>query len=256
MTIPFGWVEMGNQAQLTWIANYLARKSISGSLPLFLMQKLNQQRPPHVASVLREVPNNADFRELSGKMRNAWRVDQYRKKYGNPVSLPMSKVTRKKLNTLAKARGQNQENTLIQIITDAMDDQKRDTAKTKELQLKFREEQKKERHKANQIEQAYKCTLDELLNTLAEEIHGRCCLEVHLSELDSSSINSNERRQAYLDLVEKRVAELESVFTKLKSWRISVGPSLNERIREKLRLDDSVRNIEADEAIKELMKYL
>ena len=42
MTLPFGWIEKGNQAQLTWIATYLARKSISGSLPALLMQDLNQ----------------------------------------------------------------------------------------------------------------------------------------------------------------------------------------------------------------------
>lgn len=256
MTLPFGWIEKGNQAQLTWIATYLARKSISGSLPALLMQDLNQYGSHRTAGVLKDYTNNADFRELSGKMRNAWRVDQYRKKYGNPVSLPMSKVTRKKLNTLAKARGQNQENTLIQIITEAMDYQKLVTAQTKEVQIKLREEQKKERHKANQVEQAYKYTVNALLNTLAEEIHGRCCLEVRFSELDNSSIDSNESRQAYLDLVEKRVSELEPVFTELKFWRISIGPSLNERIREKLRLDDSVKNIEADESLDELMKHL
>lgn len=243
MTPPFGWIEMSNQAQLEWIAAYLARQSLSGSLPDSLIQYLNHYSSQQMINTLSEAPNNAEFRELSRKMKGAWTTRQNRKKHGNPVSLQMPEGTMKQLKALAKKRKQSQVQTLSQIINDAMNGQQYITAQIKSERESFREKLDKQQQKSQKIEQAYNEIVDSLLNALAEDIDQRCCLETVLEELKHTSLEI-KNKQKYLDLTKNRVSELESISTKMQVQKIWIVPSLNERIQEKIKMRDFVVDIE------------
>lgn len=253
---PFGWIEISNKAQLKWIGAYLTRQSLNDSELFSSVQNHNAFGHPEMAKSLKAFPNEAKYREASRLMKNAWLMSQRRKKHGNPVSLPMSKETRKKLNTLAKARNQNQENTLIQIITDAINEQNRLTKQAGELAgmsksqsiNKQEDDQGKAQH-----------AIDKLLDALAVEISHRCHFESGLRDSECAPLDSEERKKyqrsrlensnwgeessmpdseekkAYHHLVDKRVAEMHSVSQSISacyphSWII--GPTLKERMEE------------------------
>lgn len=243
MTPPFGWIEMSNQAQLEWITAYLARQSLSGSLPDSLMQDLKQYGFQQTVNKLNGVPNNAEFRELSRKMKGAWKTRQNRKKHGNPVSLQMPESTMKQLKALAKKRKQSQVQTLSQIINNAMDGQQHITAQVQGERESFREKLNTQQQKSQKLEQAYNEIVDSLLNALAENIDHRCGLETVLEELEHTSLEINDK-QKYLNLTKKRVSELESISTKMRAQKIWSTPSLNERLQKKIKMRDFVVDID------------
>jgi len=255
MKIPFSWIEQGNTDQLEWASKYLARKEVDSSLPGWLRQHLKQDGGPLTATMLKSVPKTADFRELSEMMKGAWKTRQNRKKYGNPVSLQMPKATQEQLKSLAKKHKQSQAKTLSQIISEASDNQKLATAQSREEQKKFRGQLDKQQKQAQQIEQVYQDVVNSLLDALAEEVNYRCRLEAFVGEWEDSPLGSKDK-QKYLSLVEKRVLEVEPVFTKLKMRRINIDPSLSERIQAKSSLDDSVKNIEVKDALADAWEHM
>ncbi|QNU63676.1 hypothetical protein [Vreelandella titanicae] len=205
MTPPFGWIEMSNHAQLEWIAAYLARQSLGGSLPDLLMQNLNQYGSQQVVNMLGEAPNNAEFRELSGKMKGAWKTRQNRKKYGNPVSLQMPKASMKQLKALAKKRKQSQVQTLSQIISKAADDQTGRLWQREKEQELLPISQRSDDHYEPLL---YSSVESKLLDFLADEIDSRCTLEVRRVNTPGLSMSGTSKK-AYLDLVERRLQEIE-----------------------------------------------
>jgi nitrogen fixation/metabolism regulation signal transduction histidine kinase len=68
-----------------------------------------------------------------------------------------------------------------------------------------------------------------LLDTLAEELHQRCCLEALVGEWADSSLD-DESVDTYLALVAKRVAEVEAAQPKLKLVRPG-GSTLSQRMQ-------------------------
>ncbi|PKH59404.1 MULTISPECIES: hypothetical protein [unclassified Halomonas] len=231
MTQPFDWINKSNNDQLAWIASYMGRKAIAGSSLFTLVKNHNQFGYQEMAKSLNLLPDNAEYREASRQMKSAWQTRQHRKKHGNPVSLQMPKESLKKLNALAKNHGQSQGNTLSQIINDAINDQKRDTAQARGDREKLRAQLNKQHEKAQQIEHDYMTVVNSLMNTLAEELSYRCRLEAFVGGWDDSPLESNDK-QTYHDLVEKRVSHAELNTSKLKSLNCYAFPTLRMRMRE------------------------
>lgn len=223
MTPPFGWIEMSNQAQLEWIATYLARKSISGSLPGSLVQNLNQYGSQQTINMLSEGPNNSEFRELSGKMKGAWKTRQNRKKHGNPVSLQMSKATQKQLKSLAKKRKQSQAETLSKIIND--------TSSEKSPLLVVRSNNSSELLPNQQSVHLYPSDMDSLLDALLDEISHRCSLKVR--ENGGDPMVNSDLRKNHQNMVKERVSELVSKITLLQSPEEQANGLLIERALKK-----------------------
>jgi vacuolar-type H+-ATPase subunit I/STV1 len=180
--------------------------------------------------MLHSVPNDADFRELSEMMKGAWKTRQNRKKHGNPVSLQMPKGTLRQLKNLAKQNGQSQVETLSQIISNASYDQKLEKEKIKKERESFSIKLEEQQKNAKQAELVYKGVVERLLDALSEEISHRCCFEALMGELGSSSMDS-EVKNEYRHSVEKRLAELESDLTELKTLQHYAGTSLRERMK-------------------------
>lgn len=222
MTLPFSWIEMSNQAQLEWIAAYLARQSLSGSLPGSLMQNLNHYGSQQMINMLNEAPNNAEFRELSRKMKGAWTTRQNRKKHGNPVSLQMPKATQKQLKSLAKKRKQSQSETLSQIINDASDEKSR---------LVEQRNNASELLQNEQYVYLYPSDVDSLLDALLDEISHRCSLKVRENGGDPN-VDFGLRR-IYFDLVRERFSELASKVSALQSPDGQASSPLLERALQK-----------------------
>lgn len=234
MAQPFDWIETKNFDQLAWIDAYVARRASTGGMPDSLLQSLSSNRHLTVVEKLKAPNENAEIREVSRQMKGAWQTHLYRKKNGNPVSLQMPNDTLKKLNALAKKHGQTQRDTLSQIITDAMNDQRLATAQGSKERESLKAKLKKQQETSQQVEQIYKSIVNRLLNDLAEEIDHRCRFEAIVGALDRTSLE-NSSKDEYHVIVEKRVVELESNLEKLKMRRDVVGPSLRERMQEKAR---------------------
>lgn len=231
MTQPFDWINKSNSDQLAWIASYMGRKANAGSFLFLKVKNHNQFGYQEMAESLNLLPDKAEYREASRQMRSAWQTRQHRKKHGNPVSIQMPKESLRKLNALAKNRGQSQGNTLSKIINNAIDDQKRDTAQAKEDREKLRKQLNEQHEKAQQIEQDHETVVNSLLNILAEEISYHCRLEAFVGEWDDSELGNNDK-QTYLDLVEKRISQIEMTTTKLKSLNCYTFSKLRMRMRE------------------------
>ncbi|UXZ53987.1 hypothetical protein LOS15_14400 [Halomonas sp. 7T] len=229
MTRPFEWVDVGDLEQFNWIANYLVRKSTAGLLPSALTTTLNQYGVQQTVYMLGDVLDTAVFRELSRRMQANWNVRKHRKKHGNPVSIQMSKEAQRQLKALAKKSGQSQVETLGQVISNAVHEQKQDTEKYKKEKESFLLKLEKQKKEANQIKSVLSKAVEDLQKALSEEIDHRCRYEALVGKLDNAVIDS-EAIKAYCDSVTKRVAEVELELGKLQLMRMRVGPSLNERM--------------------------
>ncbi|ASK21099.1 hypothetical protein [Halomonas sp. N3-2A] len=237
MTRPFDWVDRGDYEQFNWIANYLARKQTAGLLPNSLTVTLNKFGPPQTVNMLGSFPDTAVFRELSRRMQATWNVRKHRKKHGNPVSIQMSKEAQRQLKTLAKKSGQSQVETLGQIISNAVHEQKQDTEKYKKEKESFLLKLDKQKKEALQTKYVLSEAVEALQKALSEEIDHRCRYEALVGKLDNAVIGS-EAIEAYCDSVTKRVAEVELELGILKIMRARVGPSLNERMQEFIRFHE------------------
>ncbi|MBR2514562.1 MAG: hypothetical protein IKE45_11235 [Halomonas sp.] len=241
MTQPFDWINKSNDDQLAWITSYMSRKATAGSSLFTLVKNHTQFGYQEMAKSLNLLPDNAEYREASRQMRSAWQTRQHRKKHGNPVSIQMPKESLRKLNALAKNRGQSQGNTLSKIINNAIDDQKRDTAQAKEDREKLRKQLNEQHEKAQQIEQDHETVVNSLLNILAEEISYHCRLEAFVGEWDDSELGNNDK-QTYLDLVEKRISQIEMTTTKLKSLNCCAFSKLRMQMREQAIIKGTVES--------------
>ncbi|MGQ7262923.1 hypothetical protein [Vreelandella sp. V005] len=205
MTSPFGWIEMSNQAQLEWIGEHLKRKSLTSSALFFSVKHHAEHGYREMAKSLKALPDEAEYREASRQMKGAWYTRQYRKKHGNPVSLQMPAVSMKQLKALANKRKQSQVQTLSQIISGAGDEQK----KIEGQEVRKQEPFSGTGEDAQQREQPlYPGVESKLLDFLADEIDRRCSLEVFKKNTLYPS-TSSELDKTYLDLVERRLLELE-----------------------------------------------
>ncbi|HDZ46412.1 hypothetical protein LCGC14_0087160 [marine sediment metagenome] len=237
MARPFKWIDVEDPEQFNWIANYLVRQSTAGLLPNALTTALNRYSVEETVYRLEEMLDTAVFRELSRRMQATWNVRQHRKKHGNPVSIQMSKEAQKQLKALAKKSGQTQVETLGQIISNAVHEQKQDMEKYKKEKESFFLRIEKHRRATQQVKYVYGGVVESLLKSLAEEINHRCRYEALVGKLDDAAIE-NEAIEAYCDSVTKRVAEVERELSKLKLMRARVGPSLNERMQEFIRFHE------------------
>lgn len=237
MTRPFDWVDMGDDEQFNWIASYLARKQIAGVLPDSLSVTLSKFGAYQTVNMRGNFPDTAVFRELSRRMQTTWNVRQHRKKHGNPVSIQMSKEAQKQLKALAKKSGKSQVDTLGQIISNAIHEQKQDTEKYKKEKESFLLKLEKQKKEAQQVMYVLRGAVENLLKALAEEIDCRCRYEALVGKLDGEAIDS-EAIKAYLVSVAARVEEVEPELGKLKIMRLRVGPLLNERMQEFIRFHE------------------
>ncbi|MFS8173555.1 hypothetical protein [Vreelandella titanicae] len=222
MKTPFSWIDQGNADQSEWASRYLARKEISGSLPVWLMQHLKHNGYQHTVNMLNSVPNDADFRELSEMMKGAWKTRQNRKKHGNPMSLQMPKATRKQLKSLAKKRKQSLSETLSQIISNASDEKSR---------LVEQGNNGNEMLSNEQCAHVYQSDVDSLLDALLDEISHRCSLKVRENGGDPN-VDFNLRKKHH-DMVRERVSELASKVSALQSPEGQACPTLLERALQK-----------------------
>ena len=234
MIRPFEWVDVRDPEQFNWIANYLARKQVAGVLPDSLNATLNQFGAPQTVNMLGSFPGTAVFRELSRRMQANWNVRKHRKKHGNPVSIQMSKEAQRQLKALAKKSGQSQVETLGQVISNAVHEQKQDTEKYKKEKESFLLKLDKQKKEALQTKYVLSEAVEALQKALSEEIDHRCRYEALVGKLDNAVIDS-EAIEAYCDSVTKRVAEVELELGKLQLMRMRVGPSLNERMQKIIR---------------------
>ncbi|TMU20376.1 hypothetical protein E0L35_16265 [Halomonas sp. ATBC28] len=231
MARPFDWIETKNHDQLAWIDAYVARRASTGGMPVSLIQSLSSHSHGTVVEKLKAPNEDAEIREVSRQMKGAWQTHLYRKKHGNPVSLQMPNDTLKKLNALAKKRGQTQGDTLSQIITDAMNDQKFATAQgSKEREL-LKAKLKKQQETAHQAEQFYKDVVNRLRDALPVEIRQRFCFEAIVGEL-SSSLMVHVDKKKNNDSVEKGVSALEPVAPKTKVESSNIGATLEKLMQE------------------------
>lgn len=238
MAHPFDWIDTDNVDQLKWIGDYLRRrKSTDSSLYLIADHTYGYNS---MANALKSLPNDAKNRELSRQTKGALQTHEYRKKNGNPISLLMPNGTLKKLNALAKKRGQTQGNTLFQIITNASDDQKLAATQAREDRKKFTAQLKRQREATQDIEHTYQNVINRLLSALSEEVSHRCQLEAIIGELDNSQMDSEEA-EAYHYLVERRISELDSSLMDLKLISAKVRP-LNEWMQEQAKLIGLVKD--------------
>lgn len=237
MSRPFEWVDVMEPEQFNWIADYLTRKAIVDLLPYELGKNLQQFGPQATISILSSFPDTAVYRELSRRMQANWNVRKHRKKHGNPVSIQMSKEAQRHLKALAKKGGQSQVETLGQVISNAVHEQKQDTEKYKKEKESFSLRMEKQQRASQQIKYVYGKAVESLLKSLAEEIDHRCRYEALVGKLDDAVIDS-AAIEAYCDSVTKRVAEVELGLGILKIMRARVGPSLNERMQEFIRFQE------------------
>lgn len=255
MVLPFEWIDTNNHHQLVWIAAYIERKKFIGSHFFSSWIYDNPSDYSLMVNRLKSLPNEAESRELSRLMRGAWQTDLYRKSRGKQVSFQLPHETLKQLNTLSKKRGQTKVHTLSQIISEAANYQMHATEQVKKECESFHIKLKEQQDSALRVEQAYQSIMNSLLDKLAEDISNRCRLEAFVGGVEETPLESKDL-QTYRNLVEKRVSEVEPLFTDLKSQRIDMGPSLNERIKAKLRFDDSVKQSEDNETLNEMVKIL
>lgn len=235
MKQPFEWVDLEDQEQFDWIEDYLLRKSLKGSLPVFLESYIEDFGVEKTIYKLKEVRNSPLFREASNQMKNAWSVRQHRKKYGSPRSIKMSKEVQKKLKDLAEVNGLSQVELLDQIIINAGGVKKKDTKKyIKEIEGDSPRAGRRLQENQN-IRYIYGGAIESLLKFLSEEINHRCKCEVQLAR-EYRKVTDTDALKTYCDAVERRVLEVETKLEKLKLMRAQVGPSLNERMQEYIRL--------------------
>lgn len=255
MVLPFEWIDTNNHHQLVWIAAYIERKKFIGSHFFSSWIYDNPSDYSLMVNRLKSLPNEAESRELSRLMRGAWQTDLYRKSRGKQVSFQLPHDTLKQLNTLSKKRGQTKVHTLSQIISEAANYQKHATEQVKKERESFHIKIKEQQDSALRVEQAYQGIVNSLMDMLAEDISHRCRLEAFVGGGEDAPLES-KGKQTYRNLIEKRVSEMEPVFADMKSQRIDMGPSLNERIQAKLRLDDSEKDIEAEESLAAIAKLI
>lgn len=237
MSRPFDWVDVDDPEQFNWIENYLVRRSTAGLLPSYLATTLTEYGVHQTVYMLGGVLDTAVFRELSRRMQATWNVRKHRKKHGNPVSIQMSKEAQRQLKTLAKKSGQSQVETLGQIISNAVHEQKQDTEKYKKEKESFLLKLEKQKNEAQQVIYVLRGAVENLLKALAEEIDYRCRYEALVGKLDGEAIDS-EAIKAYIVSVAARVEEVEPKLGKLKIMRLRVGPLLNERMQEFIRFHE------------------
>lgn len=219
------WLNPDDHEQLAWAGRYLARKGY----PSFFPSNGHPLDGVAFIKAMERYEQDRAFRYSVDRMRAAWRQKQYRTRNGQQVAFQLPNRVRSDLARLAKARRLTKVETLRQVITDAAS--QHDYEK-KELK-KIKETQKKALHdleaKKEQEIRVFRHLSTYLLNTLAEELHQRCCLEALVGEWDNSSLD-DESVDTYLSLVAKRVAEVEAAQPKLKLVRLG-GSTLSQRMQ-------------------------
>ncbi|SNY97899.1 hypothetical protein [Halomonas sp. hl-4] len=237
MAPPFRWIDTNDHGQLEWICGYIARRSTKGTLPVSWSHILSTRNNQAVAERLMELPNEIENRETSRLMKGAWQTHQYRRQNGKQVSFQLPIVTLKQLDALSKRTGYSKVQTLSQLISNAVEDQRKDAAKLKRERESFNDSLKKYQVTAQQAEQVYCDAVDGLLSVLAEEIDHRCRYEERFGELDSLSLDSGSIDE-YDKLVKKRVEKIEPILEKLKMRRADIGQTMRKRMEEKIRVHE------------------
>ncbi|WP_252107968.1 MULTISPECIES: hypothetical protein [unclassified Halomonas] len=237
MAPPFRWIDTKDHGQLEWICAYIARRSSKGKMPYSLTHILSASNNQTLAERLMELPDDISNREVSRQMKGAWQTHQYRRQNGKQVSFQLPDITLKQLDTLSKRIGYSKVQTLSQLISNAVDEQRQDAEKLKRERESFNARLKKQQETAQQAEQVYSSAVNALLSALADEIDHRCRYEALVGKLEDAVIES-DAIEAYRDSVTKRAAEVEEELGKLKIMRSRVGPSLNERMQEFIRLHE------------------
>lgn len=199
---------MSNQAQLEWIGEHLKRKSLTSSALFSSVNHHAEHGYQEMAKSLKALPDEAEYREASRRMKGAWYTRQYRKKNGNPVSLQMPEGTMKKLKALAKKRKQSQVQTLTQIISKAADDQKHMLGRREKEQVLFSGNKNTEQRHEQSL---YSSVESKLLDVLTDEIHSRCCLELKQKSLEEQLTDEDVRKE-YLEFAQKRLLEIKRVY--------------------------------------------
>lgn len=235
MESPFDWIDLENDEQVNWIANYLVRKSIVGPLPLFLIENINRVGGHETVKILKNYLTGDDYHKTGEQIKNAWRVHKHRQTYGRPASIQVSERAQNQLKALAKKSSQSQVETLDQIISGAVSEQKDGAEKIQRQRKKFEEKLKKQKEEAQQVEQIYKKSVAAFMSAFTKELDKRCCYEAALGDVDSSILDSTSL-DTYRELVDKSIAGLAPTLSRLQMMRADVGPSLKEMMDERVRL--------------------
>lgn len=218
MTHPFSWIQNRNSAQLEWIDNYIERKIFKGSTLFSSIKNPAEHGYNEMAKSLKGLPDEAIYREASRQMKGAWNTSQYRRKNGNPVSLQISQEKIKQLKLLAKKRKQSQAQTLSDLISEALGENKSVVRKTQSLESSILNVRHQYIHQSD---------IDNLIDELMNEIGHRCSLEVRMNEQDPSIVHGLSR--IYFDLVRERITEVSTTISIMQSTDGSIDSEILEK---------------------------
>ncbi|MCE8024103.1 hypothetical protein [Billgrantia aerodenitrificans] len=215
------WLNPDDHGQLAWAGQYLARKGYPGVLPI------NGYPLDGVAFIeaMARYEQDRAFRYWVDKMRAAWRQKQYRTRNGQQVAFQLPGQVRKELARLAKARGLSRVETLRQVISEAagQHDQEREAAK------KTRKECQELKAKHEEMTGLYRRTINDLLESLAEELHERYRLQALLGDLTDESLD-DEMIGKYTALIDMRKKEVKTALPELKLMRLGL-PRFEQRLQ-------------------------
>lgn len=210
------WFNPDNYEQRAWVARYLTARGFTD-----FGQPLGEAA---FITAMERRENDMAFRYTVDKMRAAWRQRRYRKANGQQVAFQLPDQVRKDLSRLAKARGQTKVETLRQVISEAANQHEQEKKAVK----KVREECRKLKIDHEKMATFYSNTINNLLETLAEELHQRSRMDALVGEWGNSTLDE-ESGPTYDALIAKRVAELEAAQPDLKRMRTGLS-RFNQRL--------------------------
>ena len=195
------WLDSGDPKQMQWVRQYLLK--IGTSFP--------SQSDKAVISWITTHPNNAEFRETLDLMRAAWRQKKYRDKRSGrkAYNFMLSISTQANLKHISSIRKTSITAALEQLITDALDAEKRHKKELKTLEGEQKEKlaemktgldeaKKKGKEQLNHISELAKAA-KELAAEVTKQLRNVCELKFPIATEDDKA----ELDQICLDELEE-----------------------------------------------------